>query len=129
MLLNPLTEKLTGLPSGYFIFTPRVVVQRDESVGIVGNLQTFIEAIQQSYPNIPGPVISAMAQNTIQGPLGQPLGAMAEAIHALENTDCRSLTGSEIKSAVAIIAHLTQRVVSFQASLTQHWSDTDVCAT
>ncbi len=87
--------------------------------------QRWQAALLQSEPNLPRPVIDAMVQNVAKGSLGESLSQLEAGLMRLQEIDAETLTGSEIRTLLAILTHMRRQAEQIQVRLRQLWSTTD----
>lgn len=83
------------------------------------------KALLQREPNLPRPVIDAMIQNVVKGPLGESLCQFEEGLMKLQTMDVDALTGSEARTVLAILAHARAQAEQIEQGLRQLWSTAD----
>lgn len=66
-----------------------------------------------------------MVQNVAKSPLGKSLCGLEESLMQLREIDAETLTGSEVRTLLAIFTHMRDQVEQIEASLRQLWTTPD----
>ena len=84
-------------------------------------VQRWQAALRQHEPTLPQPIIDAMIENALKGALGIFLGQLEEGMIELESVDVETLTGSEARTVLAILAHVHRQATQLQTRVQQLW--------
>ena len=85
-------------------------------------VQRWQTALLRIEPNLPRPVVDAMVRNVLQGPLGESLRRLEEGLVQLEDVNPEDLTGSEARTILAILVHVSQQAVHIESRIRELWS-------
>ncbi len=85
-------------------------------------MKRWQKALLHCEPSLPRPVIDAMIQNVVKGPLGESLCQLEEGLMQLQTKDVDTLTGSEARTLLAILAHVRVQAEQIEQGLRQLWS-------
>jgi hypothetical protein len=84
-------------------------------------LRRWRNALLQTEPKLPSPVVDAMVHNVAQGPFGGILRQVDEGMLGLEMAVVDDLTGSEAKTIVAILTQLGRQTAELREKIQQEW--------
>ncbi len=85
-------------------------------------VQHWQTALLQTEPNLPRPVVDAMVQNVLRGTLGESLRRLEEGLVELEEVNPEDLTGSEARTILAILHHVSQQAAHIELRIRELWS-------
>lgn len=84
-------------------------------------LRRWRNALLQTEPKLPSPVVDAMVRNVAQGPFGGILRQVDEGMLGLEMAVVEDLTGSEAKTILAILTQLGHQAAELREKIQQQW--------
>jgi hypothetical protein len=85
-------------------------------------LQRWQTALLRTEPNLPRPVVDAMVRNVLRGALGESLQRLEEGLVELEDVNPEDLAGSEARTILAILTHVSQQAVRIESRIRELWS-------
>jgi hypothetical protein len=83
--------------------------------------QRWQTALLRTEPNLPRPVVDAMVQNVLRGALGESLRRLEEGLVQLEDVNPEGLTGSEARTILAVLTHVSQQAVHIESRIRELW--------
>jgi hypothetical protein len=84
--------------------------------------QRWQTALLRTEPNLPRPVVDAMVQNVLRGALGESLRRLEEGLVELEDVNPEDLTGSEARTILAILTHVSEQAAQIETRIRELWS-------